>query len=206
MWRPEVDFVVISHLFSTVIFWFSQDSWPMNFTDSPFQPLQSPAPELQMHCLPYPAAYGGSGDPNSGPHVCQVLSFQTEPFPQPLACDFALAFPPESGFVLISFCSPIPSSDRVFHKTSPDFPSCHICANHIQIFTVFLRIKDFKQWRLHAVIKTLAMCKDKESSQDGEISCHIAHRLKVAVGTRGVWKWPITRAATSGVRCIFASD
>jgi hypothetical protein len=102
-----------------------------------------------------------------------------------------------------SHCSPHSQfKHRVLHKTSPSFPSCHISANRIDIFTVFLRIKDFKQWRLHAVIKTLAMFKDNESIQEGGKTCRIAHRLKVAVGSRGAGKWPITGAATSRLRCI----
>lgn len=67
------------------------------------------------------------------------------------------------------------------HRSSTDppqilhsFPLSHICANLVQIFTVVLRIKDFKQGKVHLVVATLAPHKDKENKWGGEASCQLA--------------------------------
>lgn len=44
--------------------------------------FSSPALGKQAH-LPYPAFSIGTGDPNSGPHICVLITLATEPPPQP---------------------------------------------------------------------------------------------------------------------------
>lgn len=104
-----------------------------------------------VHCLS--SSLCGFWNPNSDPHGCRAGSFQTGPFTQPLACDSCLLLLLSAAlFSSAASANPIHTSDTQSSMKFPLLSHPLIFVPAFCKFSVILRIKGFKPWKVHLVI------------------------------------------------------